>query len=92
LDSTLTSHTIHESASSLEDVLDSLISSLRDSDKPIPLPTYKGLEVQQNFPTSETGHLTNGRGEQQGKYLSWSRGLGMELSPIKTQSACKKIG
>jgi hypothetical protein len=31
-------------------------------------------------------------GIQQGKSLAWSRGLGMEISPIKTQSARKKVG
>jgi hypothetical protein len=31
-------------------------------------------------------------GDGQGKTLAWSRGLGMEVSPIKTHSARKKLG
>jgi hypothetical protein len=31
-------------------------------------------------------------GDGKGKTLAWSRGLGMEVSPIKTHSACKKLG
>jgi len=33
---------------------------------------------------------TNSEGEDQGRKLAWSRGLGSEVSPIKIRSARKK--
>jgi hypothetical protein len=77
-------------------VLDSLITTLvppiREVSGPIPLPTYLGKEVFKDSEYSGTLGASTSSGEPTGKDLAWSRGLGLEVSPIKTRSARKKLG
>jgi len=74
----------------LDDVIDALLLSLRDSDNPIPIPIYQERDLLQILPSSVPACSSSGKGEQKGKSLAWSRGLGYELSPIKTRSVRKK--
>jgi hypothetical protein len=79
-----------KSAPSLDAVIDALIPTLRDSDNPIPIPFYRGRDLQQTLPPIVPKCSSSGKGDPKGKSLAWSRGLGMELSPIKTRSGHKK--
>jgi hypothetical protein len=73
-------------------VLDTLVPSYRETTTPIPLPTYQGRNViRQEGISSEVGSVGQ-NGEETGKEFSWSRGLGIEISPIKTRSARRKEG
>jgi hypothetical protein len=80
-----------EGDSSLSTVLDSLIPYLRDNSDPTPLPTYLGNRVVN--PSSiigDLGEASNSETEPVKTY-AWSRGLGIEYSPIKTRSTRKKM-
>jgi hypothetical protein len=80
-----------EGDSSLSTVLDSLIPYLRDNCDPNPLPTYLGNRVV--IPSSiigDLGEASNSETEPVKAY-AWSRGLGIEYSPIKTRSTRKKL-
>jgi len=74
----------------LDAVIDALLPSLRDSDNPIPIPIYQGWDLLQILPSFVPECSSSGKGEQKEKSLAWSRGLGFELSPIKTRSVHKK--
>jgi len=45
---------------------------------------------QGNLDSFSSGNMTS-EGDGKGKTLAWSWGLGMEVSPIKTRSACKRL-
>jgi len=72
-------------------VNDSLITTFRETTSLVPLQTYWGSE-----PFVDSGCVKEkeqcSKEECQGKSHAWSRGLGYEISPIKTRSACKKLG
>jgi hypothetical protein len=76
--------------STLSVVLDSLIPFIQDSNASIKLPTYLGKAILD--PTTETGANTSQKHtEGDGKEFSWSKGLGIEHSPVKTRSIQKKL-
>jgi hypothetical protein len=79
-----------ETDSSLNEVLDSLIPYLRDHSSTIPLPVYLGKSLYKKFATRWCNqHLSTCCFGHRKEY-AWSRGLGIEYSPIKTRSARKK--
>jgi hypothetical protein len=59
---------------------------------PSPLPTYWGMEAYHGNLDSVMGVNVTGQRDDKGKTLAWSRGLGLEVSPIKTRSAHKILG
>jgi hypothetical protein len=69
-------------------VLDSLIPFIRDTNSIVKLPVYLGNIV---YDSSSGGGASTSRThtEGAGKEFAWSRGLGIEHSPIKTQSSRK---
>jgi hypothetical protein len=75
----------------LDSVIDTLISTLRETTSPTPLHTFWGSEFHDKL-VHESGWNQTSVGEGQGKALAWLRGLGLEVSPIKTRSARKKQG
>jgi hypothetical protein len=81
--------TLPVSEPSLDSVIDTLIPSLRETTSPIPLQTFWGTKVFVNS-GCDIRREPNSEGEDQGRKLAWSRGLGSEVSPIKTRSARKK--
>jgi hypothetical protein len=79
-----------ESKPSLEAVLNSFIPFLKDNSSFNQLPVFPGKALQV---TSSIGGETSGSFLPEGtkaKDFVWSRGLGFETSPIKTQSVRKK--
>jgi hypothetical protein len=77
--------------SSLSDVLDSLLPFIRDQKSTIPLPVYLGKAVFEDSTGGDKPDTTVSRIEGSGKEFAWSRGLGIEHSPIKTRSSRKKL-
>jgi hypothetical protein len=79
-----------EGESTLSAVLDSLIPYLRDTSDPIPLPTFLGNRMV--TPSGTLGELDEASNTELEpvKAYAWSRGLGIEYSPIKTRSTRKK--
>jgi hypothetical protein len=76
--------------SMLSVVLDSLIPFIRDSNDTLLLPTYLGKAILE--PSMGNGTSTPLKHpERVGKEFSWSRGIGIEHSPIKTRSLRKKL-
>jgi hypothetical protein len=72
-----------EDDSTLSVVLDSLIPFIRDTNATVKLPVYLGkvVHVSNSGEGDGTSHTHT---EGAGKEFSWSRGLGIEHSPIKT--------
>jgi hypothetical protein len=79
-----------EGESSLIVVLDSLIPFIRDKNASIKLPTYLGKAIHNSAGNMEESTSKVQPGES-GKEFSWSWGIGIELSPIKTRSTRKKL-
>jgi hypothetical protein len=76
--------------STLSVVLDSLIPYIRDTNNNLLLPTYLGKAIIE--PSLVTGTSTPLKHpKREGKEFSWSRGIGIEHSPIKTRSLRKKL-
>jgi hypothetical protein len=80
------------SDSVLDRVLSDLISPLAKSTTPIPLVTYRG-----NIPvdrSTETGFLESSKPTTTPSCSdpAWSRGLGFEISPLKTRSGRRLAG
>jgi hypothetical protein len=74
----------------LDTLIDTLIPTYREALSPIPIPTFQGRSVYHKLePGGVSGRLDKS-GLVLGKDYTWSKGLGFEISPIKTQSACKK--
>jgi hypothetical protein len=73
-------------------VLESLVPSIKEVQSPITLTTYKGRSVYHR-PEPDGGAGSSGSlvGVSRKEYM-WSKGLGLETSPIKTRSARKKKG
>jgi len=71
-----------EDEASLNSVLDSLIPFIKDNKDAIKLPTYRGKALIEPSTileaTTSKDNLAKG-----GKDYAWSRGLGIELSPLK---------
>jgi len=72
---------------SLRAVLNSLVTSFKDSGSPIHLLTYIGRSVVAREGPSGCPNFDIQSGEGSGKDFTWSKGLGIELSPLKTRSA-----
>jgi hypothetical protein len=68
-----------------------LIPYIRDNHEPTQLPAYFGNAVID--PASFTGELCTEKSTQNEstKDFSWSRGLGVDFSPIKMRSSRKKM-
>jgi hypothetical protein len=70
-------------------VLESLFPTIREVQVPINLPIYKGRSIYHRpNPDGEVGSSGSLVGEIV-KYYSWSKGLGLETSPINTRSERK---
>jgi hypothetical protein len=54
----------------------------------VPLPTVLGMEALD--PKVDSGSSSSHAPVKGGKAFAWSRGIGSELSPVKTQSSRKK--
>jgi hypothetical protein len=71
-------------------VLESLVPSIKEVQSPITLTTYKGRSVYHR-PEPDGGAGSSGSlVGVSGKEYTWSKGLGLETSLIKTRSARKK--
>jgi hypothetical protein len=79
-----------ETESTIHSIPDSLIPCKKISDQAIILPTYIGRSC---IDRGESSGITNSKNKQtsQGREYTWSRGLGAEISPIKTRSARKNL-
>jgi hypothetical protein len=73
----------------LDVVFDTLVPSYRGLIDPILLSTYLGQQVHQQ-PVMES--KLDPINKSQGNAMAWSRGIGVELSPLKTRSPRKKSG
>lgn len=73
----------------LSDVLDSLIPFVRGNKNITKLPVYKGKSMVGSRQDSEVNSSRVNSGE--GKEFAWTRGVGIELSPLKTRSSQKKL-
>jgi hypothetical protein len=75
-------------------VLDSLVLALHELFEPKPLTTFKGKSfISHVFSVVNSFNPIGPREEQpisSAKVFAWSRGLGCEISPIKTHSAQKQ--
>jgi hypothetical protein len=80
-----------ENDSSLSVVLDSLLPFIRDNKSIVPLPVYLGKFVYDDPIGGGKANTSGTRVEGTGKEFAWSRGLGIEHSPIKTRSSRKKL-
>jgi hypothetical protein len=78
-----------ENAHSLNLVLESMIPFLKDNDDAIKLPTFVGRNCIDLAESSEAASSKT-KLERQGREFAWSRGIGTEISPIKTRS-CRKL-
>jgi len=80
----------------IDPVLDRMITSLvppfREYSSPIPLLTFLGKGFFNVSKLNGAIGVSSNCGETAVKSLAWSRGLRLEVSPIKTRSACKKSG
>jgi hypothetical protein len=81
-----------ENAQSSDTDYEALIPNLNDSVSPIPLQTFWGSEAYQGSTECVLGPSVTIGDVGKGKELAWSRGLVLEVSPIKTRSARKKLG
>jgi hypothetical protein len=79
-----------EGDSSLSVVLDSLVPFFRETKSPVPLPVFHGSSVYGKTKCGGEASTSNLCEEGVGKEYAWSRGLGIEYSPVKTRSAQKK--
>jgi hypothetical protein len=77
--------------SNLTAVLDSLIPFIRGNESTVKLPVFLGKLEQ--IPETSLGDASgkSTEGGVNGKEFAWSRGLGIEHSPVKTRSARKKL-
>jgi hypothetical protein len=74
----------------LSTVLDSLIPFLRDNKEATKLPIFLGKRALDPVGASEATSSKT-KPTKEGKDFSWSRGIGLELSPLKTRSGRKKL-
>jgi hypothetical protein len=77
---------------SLDKMISSLVPSINGNFGSLPIPTYLGKDLVTSSSSKGGSSVTSGVGTDPGKDPTWSRGLGLELSPIKTRSARKKAG
>jgi hypothetical protein len=70
---------------------DSLIPPARENDPHIPIPVFLGKEIVSETPDGERASSSKPNTDGKGKEFAWSRGLGVEISPIKTRSSRKKL-
>ena len=68
-------------------MFDTLVPSYRGLIDPILMSTYLGQQVHQQ-PVMES--KLDPINKSQGNAMAWSRGIGVELSPLKTRSPRKK--
>ena len=78
-----------ENESTLNNVLDSLIPFLKDNEEAIKLPIFKGKAPLS--PSSLAKTSTSNLKSKKARDFAWSRGLSIELSPLKTRSTRKKL-
>jgi hypothetical protein len=76
--------------SSLGVVLESLVPDYREITSPLPIPTYQGNSIYKGLMGMILRQAIFRKVDFSGKEYSWSRGLGLEVSPIKMRSARKK--
>jgi hypothetical protein len=71
-------------------LLDSLIPFIRDQNSSVQLPVFLGKSVITPSVGDVEASCSCSLDEKGGKEFAWSRGLGLEYSPVKTRSARKK--
>jgi len=74
---------------SLNLVMESMIPFIKDNDDAITLPTFVGRKCIDTAESSEAA-ISKLKIERQGREFAWSRGIGTEISPIKTRS-CQNL-
>jgi hypothetical protein len=83
-------HEPDEEETTMSDVLDSYLPFIHDKDSSIKLPIYLG-KSSITSPQEDGGASTSlSHTVRAGKDFAWSRGLGLEISPIKTRSTEEK--
>jgi len=70
--------------------LDTLIPTCREALSPIPIPTFQGRIFYHKLDPSGVFGCPDNTRLGLGKDYNLSKGLGFEISPIKTQRVCKK--
>jgi hypothetical protein len=75
----------------LGNLLNNLAPSSVETLHPVPIPTFRGRSpiIRESSDLPSSSHCVNSS-DSTGKDFSWSRGLGLETSPIKTRSARRK--
>jgi hypothetical protein len=69
-----------------------LIPSINRDSNPLPIPTFLGSTPVDRSSALGTSKDSQGKGPHIVSDPAWSRGLGFEVSPIKTRSARRKAG
>jgi len=69
-----------------------LVPSINEKLSSIPILTYLGKVLVTSSSSKGVHFDPSGVGIDLGKEPMWSQGLGIQLSPIKTNNACKKAG
>jgi len=72
------------------DLLEYLVPTFKEIHQPVPIPTFQGRIVVVSDSTRHYVGQPQWSREVSLKDYAWTRGLGLELSPIKTRSAIKK--
>jgi hypothetical protein len=72
-------------------VLDSLLPFIRDQNSTVQLPVFLGKSVINPVVGDEEASCLCSIVEKGGKEFAWSRGLGLEYSPVKTRSAERNL-
>jgi hypothetical protein len=81
-----------DSDPTLEATISSLISPINVLSEPRSIPTYLGRDLIPEISSMEASTSSKFEKPDTGKEQTWSRGLGLELSPLKTRSAREKNG
>jgi hypothetical protein len=82
-------HEPEDDEPSLHAVLDSLLPFIHDPNSSVQLPVYLGNSVIDPGVKSGESSKTCSLAEGVGKEFAWSRGLGIDYSPVKMRSARK---
>jgi hypothetical protein len=76
--------------SAIGEVLETLVPSYKEVLSPVHLPIFQGRSAYHNTGSAGDSDLSESKGLKLGKDYTWSKGLGAEISPIKTRSARKR--
>jgi hypothetical protein len=73
-------------------MLTDLVPTLNRDLSPIPIPTFLGKNPVDRPLVRGDSKGSQGKGSLNESDPAWSRGLGYEMSPVKTRSARRKAG